>query len=122
MDKIYVNQMAFYGYHGVFKEENTLGQKFVIDVVLELDLTAAGRSDNLDETINYAEIYNLTKDIAEGPPYDLVEAVGEAVAENMLKTFEPVQICHVKVTKPGPPIPGYYESVAVEITRQRTNE
>ncbi|WP_132748665.1 dihydroneopterin aldolase [Scopulibacillus darangshiensis] len=119
MDKIYLNKMAFYGYHGVFGEENKLGQRFFVDIALEIDLKPAGLSDNIEKTINYADVYNLTKEIVEGPAKQLVEAVAEAIADNLLKTFPNVLQCQVKVIKPDPPIPGHYDFVAIEISRGR---
>ncbi|GGE54163.1 dihydroneopterin aldolase [Pullulanibacillus camelliae] len=119
MDKIYLNGMSFYGYHGVYSEENKLGQRFNADIILKLDLRPAGRTDDLEKTINYADVYNLTKRIIEGPPKKLVEAVAEEIADQLLKTFPRVQECLVKVIKPDPPIPGHYDSVAIELTRGR---
>ncbi|WP_085522355.1 dihydroneopterin aldolase [Tuberibacillus sp. Marseille-P3662] len=122
MDKIFVNQMAFYGYHGVFSEEKDLGQKFIVDVVLEADFSRAGATDNLNDTVNYAEVYQLTKEMVEGEPFNLIEALADRIASQILSRFHMVQTCHVKVIKPDPPIPGYYESVAVEVCRGRDDE
>ncbi|WP_062350125.1 dihydroneopterin aldolase [Bacillus kwashiorkori] len=119
MDRIYLNQMEFYGYHGVFAEENKLGQKFIIDVILEIDLQAAGETDNLMKTINYAEVYSICQTIVENKTFKLIEAVAETIAEELLANYMNVQACTIKVTKPNPPIPGHYHSVAVEITRIR---
>lgn len=119
MDKIYLNKMAFYGYHGVFSEETFLGQRFLIDVIVETDLKKAGETDNLEDSINYGEIYHVCKDIVEGKPYKLIEAVAERIAHDLLLHFQAVIQVTVKVIKPDPPIPGHYESVAVEITRGR---
>ena len=121
MDKIYVNKMVFYGYHGVYGEERTLGQRFYVDVALELDLKPAGRSDDLKQTVNYAEVYDIVKQIVEGPPYRLIESVAESIAQALLKRFITVASCRVKVTKPDPPIPGHYDSVAVDIVRSRAD-
>jgi 7,8-dihydroneopterin aldolase/epimerase/oxygenase len=118
-DKIHVNQMEFYGYHGVFPEETRLGQRFGVDLTVELDLSKAGHSDNLEDSINYAELYQVCKEVVEGTPYKLVEAVAEKIAGMILERFSLVEACHVKVIKPDPPIPGHYKSVAVEITRSR---
>lgn len=118
MDKIYLEHMEFYGYHGVYKEENKLGQRFIVDLTLELDLKAAGETDNLNMTVNYAEAYNLVKGIVEGKPFQLVESVAEKIANNLLQSFD-IQTCTVKVIKPDPPIPGHYRSVAVEIMRDK---
>lgn len=119
MDKIYVNKMEFYGYHGVFPEETRLGQRFIVDLMVEVDLKRAGESDDLVFSINYGELYVLCKEIVEGKPYKLVEAVAEKIADACLTQFELALSCTVKIIKPDPPIPGHYESVAVEITRGR---
>ncbi|MDQ0273072.1 dihydroneopterin aldolase [Cytobacillus purgationiresistens] len=119
MDKIFVNKMEFYGYHGVFSEETRLGQRFIIDLTVETNLKKAGETDDLNESINYAELYNACKVIAEGKPYKLVEAVAEKISADLLNKFSTISQVTVKVIKPDPPIPGHYESVAVEITRGR---
>lgn len=119
LDKIYLNRMEFYGYHGVFPEENKLGQRFAVDVLAETDLSAAGNSDSLEDSVNYGEIYQVCKDIVEGMTFKLVESIAENIAKEMLLKFPKIQSVTVKVIKPDPPIPGHYQSVAVEITRSR---
>ncbi|WP_163102888.1 dihydroneopterin aldolase [Peribacillus alkalitolerans] len=119
MDKIYLNEMEFYGYHGVFPEETKLGQRFKVDLSVDADLSKAGKSDNLNDSINYGELYFTCKEIVEGKPYKLIESVAEKVAEVILERFSKVQSCTVKVIKPDPPIPGHYKSVAIEISRSR---
>ncbi|WP_223703358.1 dihydroneopterin aldolase [Sutcliffiella deserti] len=119
MDKIYVNQMKFYGYHGVFPEETKLGQRFIIDLIVELDLSKAGKSDDLTNSVNYADLYNTCQQVVEKETYKLVETVAERIAQNVLLSFPLIEQCTVKAIKPDPPIPGHYESVAVEITRGR---
>jgi 7,8-dihydroneopterin aldolase/epimerase/oxygenase len=119
MDKIFVTQMEFYGYHGVFPEETRLGQRFVVDLMVLVDLRKAGESDELEHSVNYGELYHAVKEVVEGKPYKLVEAVAEKIAETVLKQFTLVTEVTIKVIKPDPPIPGHYRSVAVEITRGR---
>lgn len=121
MDKIYLNEMEFYGYHGVLQEETKLGQRFRVNIVAELDFQEAGKTDNLEKTVSYAEIYEVCKKIVEGKPYKLIEAVAEKIAEEVLTTFTLIERLTVMVVKPDPPIPGHYRSVAVEITRGRSN-
>lgn len=120
MDKVYLNQMAFYGYHGVFPEENKLGQRFLVDLILEGDLQQAGRFDDIEQTVHYGRAYQLVQEVVEGEARKLVEAVTEEICDNVLQTFSIVQRCTVKVIKPDPPIPGHYDSVAVEMTRDRS--
>ena len=119
LDKIFLNKLAFYGYHGVFPEENKLGQRYYVDLALELDLQPAGKSDDINHSIDYGQVYEVTKTILEGPPYRLIESAAERVAGELLNAFPLLQACRVKVVKPDPPIPGHYESVAVEIYRER---
>ncbi len=119
MDKIYVHEMQFYGYHGLFPEERKLGQRFSVDLILELDLRKAGKSDNMEDSIDYGLVYQLTKEIVEGEAKNLVEAVAQSVADKLLTSLPLLQTCTVKVYKPDPPIPGHYRSVAVEIYREK---
>ncbi|MFC0023963.1 dihydroneopterin aldolase [Neobacillus cucumis] len=119
MDKIYVNKMEFYGYHGVFPEENRLGQRFIVDLAVSVDLSMAGKTDELEFSVNYGELYQVCREVVEGKPYKLVEAVAEKIAVSILSSFPLVNDVTVKVVKPDPPIPGHYKSVAVEITRGR---
>lgn len=119
MDKIYVNQMEFYGYHGVFPEETRLGQRFIVDLMVHVDLKKAGETDELEHSVNYGELFQVCKEIVEGKPFKLVEAVAEKMAESVLRKFPLIAETTVKVIKPDPPIPGHYKSVAVEITRSR---
>ncbi|UOY91442.1 dihydroneopterin aldolase [Ectobacillus sp. JY-23] len=120
MDKIFVKEMEFYGYHGVFPEETRLGQRFKVDLTVHLDLRRAGMTDDLSESVNYGELYQLCEKIVQGKPYKLVESVAESIATEVLHQYESIQSCTVKVIKPDPPIPGHYREVAVEITRSRT--
>ncbi|MFB4168670.1 dihydroneopterin aldolase [Virgibacillus sp. JSM 102003] len=120
MDKILINQMAFYGYHGLFPEENKLGQRFYVDIQLMLDLKNSSKSDDMNDSINYGDVYELIKGIVEGKPKNLIEAVAEDISDALFQAFDLLNACTVKVIKPDPPIPGHYHSVAVEITRERT--
>lgn len=119
MDKINVKDMEFYGYHGVFPEETKLGQRFRVSLSLEMDLSKAGRSDDIDDSVNYGEVYSLCKEVVEGKPYKLLEALAETLADRILGDFPKVENCTIEVIKPDPPIPGHYRSVSVEITRGR---
>jgi dihydroneopterin aldolase len=118
LDKIYFNGMSFYGYHGVFGAEAELGQRFFVDLDLSLDLSKAGASDDLNDTVNYADIFTCVQKVVEGERYNLVEKLAAQIAERLLRQF-PLMEVKVKVTKPNPPINGHYESVAIEMIRKR---
>lgn len=119
LDKILLNKLSFYGYHGLYKEEKKLGQRFIIDVTLYTPLQTAGMTDDMNDSIDYGKVYNIIKAIVEGEAKNLIEAVAEEIARKLLKTFSTLQACSIKVTKPNPPIDGHYESVAVQIYRER---
>lgn len=111
--------MEFYGYHGVFPEETSLGQRFLVDLIVELNLKNAGKSDNLEDSINYGDLYLICKEIVEGKPFKLIEAVAENIAATILQNFPTVNQCTIKVIKPNPPIAGHYRHVSVEVKRGR---
>lgn len=111
--------MRFYGFHGVNPEERALGQEYLVDLTVEMDLTKPGASDRLEDTISYAHIYRAVRDVMEGEPRNLLEAAAQAVADRVLSEF-PVDSVSVRVKKPHPPIRGsVIENAAVEITRRR---
>lgn len=118
MDYIHLRDMQFYGYHGVLEQENVLGQRFRASVSLAVDMKKAGETDELDDTVSYVGVYDICKEIIEGKPYKLIEAVAETVASRILQQYEgQVFGCRVEIIKPDPPILGHYKEVAVEIVR-----
>lgn len=121
MDKIILKGMQFFGFHGVLAAEKELGQKFIVDIEMFLDLSLAGKSDDLEQTINYADIYALTKDIMEKASFNLIEGVVEKIAEGVLKK-ELVKKVRVKIEKPNAPVRGVFEHMAVEIERESLNK
>ena len=118
-DKILLNNMQFYGFHGLLPEENKLGQRFNVDITLFTDLQKPGRTDDMHDSIHYGHAYELVQKVVEGEAKNLIEAVAETIADELLTSFDLLAACTVKVTKPDPPIPGHYQSVAVEIFRER---
>ena len=119
-DRIVLSGFAFYGHHGARAEEKTLGQRFVVDVELWLDLQPAGQADDLAQTVDYSRVYRAVKQVLEGPTRDLLEAVAERTAGELLETFERLQAVVVRVHKPGAPIAGsQVGSVMVEVSRRR---
>jgi dihydroneopterin aldolase len=114
-----IKRMVFYGYHGVFPEENKLGQKYYVDLDLRLDLSRAAKSDDVADTVNYAEIHALVKEIVQGPPVKLIETLTENIASALLGTYTSIINATVSVTKPNPPFDITFDGVTVEFRRQR---
>lgn len=121
MDKIILNRLSFYGYHGLFQEEKQLGQRFLVDATLNVNLKKAGKKDDMQQSIDYGAAFTLIEQIVTGDSKNLIEAVAEEIAATLLNHFPSLQSCVIKVTKPDPPISGQYESVAVEINRSRSD-
>lgn len=123
MDYIHLRELQFFGYHGVLPEENVLGQRFRATVSLAVDIQKAGQTDELDNTVSYVGVYDICKEVIEGKPFKLIEAVAETVASRILEAYKgQVFGCRVEIIKPDPPIPGHYKEVAVEIVRGRFYE
>jgi dihydroneopterin aldolase len=99
-DKIILEGMVFFGYHGTRPEETTLGQRFVVDVTLFLDLRAAGETDDLAATVDYSEVHRQARAIVEGPPFKLTEAVAERIAATVLADHPALSAVGVRVRKP----------------------
>lgn len=118
-DRIVLEGMQFYGFHGVNPEERALGQNYVVDLAVELDLAPAGTSDRLEDTVSYSRIYRAVKEVVEGGPKNLLEGVAQAIAATVLEQF-PVTAVQVRVKKPQPPVRGSVMDYAgVEIYRER---
>jgi len=118
-DKLILSGMRFYGYHGVYPEENKLGQLFVVDLALRLPLDEAGRRDDLSRTVNYAEVAALVRRLVEGERFRLIEALAEHIARAVLDTYSMIEEVTVRVTKPNPPVDLHFDGVTAELSRRR---
>ena len=119
MDKIILNGMVFYGFHGMSAAEQELGQRFDVDLVVRLDLSKAGVSDMLEDTVSYTHLYRAVKEIMEGPSRNLLENVAETIAEKILAESNVASV-QVTVKKPKVPMKGsVLDYAAVEIVRER---
>ena len=116
--KILLHGAQFFARHGVSDEERRVGGRFVVDVELAYDLARAGQSDNLQDTISYAELYNLVREIVEGESFRLIETLAETIAQKTLATF-PADAVMVRVKKQPPPLSGIVDFAGVEIYRER---
>lgn len=117
MDRVLMKGMAFFGRHGVFPAERELGARLTVDVELEADLSRAAVSDRLEDTIDYAHAYQLVREVVEGEPCHLLEAVAERIASRLLQ-LDRVQRATVRVNK-RPPLKGEFRSFGVEVSRTR---
>jgi 7,8-dihydroneopterin aldolase/epimerase/oxygenase len=119
-DRILLEGMVFHGRHGTLPPERELGQPFVVDVELRLDLRPAGLSDDLTRTVDYGQVHQRAREIVEGPPVNLTETVAERIAAAVLEDHPAVEVVRVKVAKPHVRLGDtVLAGSAVEILRRR---
>lgn len=118
MDKIKIENLEVFAYHGVFPEENEKGQKFYINAELMTSTREAGIRDDLTLSTNYGEVCHLIYQVMCENTFMLIERAAEKIAERILLTYERVREITVEVRKPYAPIGLPFESVSVEITRK----
>jgi len=117
--KISLNDMVFYGYHGVYDEERRLGQRFVVDVHLYTDPEADGYISKLEHTIDYTSVFADVKEIMETHQFQLLEQCANEIADSLLSSFPLIQRLSVCIRKPSVAIQGSLSSVEVELQRKR---
>ena len=118
-DRIELKGLKARGYHGVFDFEKREGQDFIVDITCWLDLRPAAKSDDLNETINYAELATIAHEVITGPPFDLIEKVAAEIADKVMAAYSQLFAVEVTVHKPSAPIPLTFEDVAVVARRSR---
>jgi dihydroneopterin aldolase len=111
--------MVFMGRHGVPDEERAATQPFEIDLVLRLDLSKPARTDELADTIDYATLFDLAREVVEEQSFHLLEGLAGAIADAVLAAH-PVDDVEVRVRKPKAPLPGAFDAVEVRIRRTRS--
>lgn len=114
---IRIEQITVYGFHGALPEERVLGQRFQIDLQLEIEGPVPG-DDSLENTVDYRQAVEIARRVVEGPPRHLLETLAEQIAGELLRLpgVNAVKVC---LRKPHPPIPAVEGGVAVEISRGR---
>jgi dihydroneopterin aldolase/2-amino-4-hydroxy-6-hydroxymethyldihydropteridine diphosphokinase len=115
-DRIVVQGVSSLGHHGVLEFEKREGQEFIVDVTMEVDLSKAGRSDDLTQTVNYADVAAAVVARITGPSFDLIERLAEVIADDVLAN-DLVESVEVVVHKPEAPVGYPFTDVQVQITR-----
>jgi 7,8-dihydroneopterin aldolase/epimerase/oxygenase len=118
MDVIQLTGIRCYGYTGYLPEEQILGQWFEVDLRMSLDLTAAGRSDRIEDTLDYRSVILAVKDIIANSKFALIEKLADKIVTTIL-AFDLVQQVELKLHKPGAPIPDFGGKITLELTRQK---
>lgn len=115
--KIELTGMQFYAYHGVLPQETEVGNHFTVDLQLKVDVTPAVASDDLNDTLNYAEIYAIVeKEMA--IPSKLIEHVAGRIVRSLAASFPSIRAITVKVSKDCPPMKGRMNGAAIVLTEE----
>jgi 7,8-dihydroneopterin aldolase/epimerase/oxygenase len=118
-DSVFINGLVLHAYHGVMPHEGKVGQPFILDLVLDIDLSDAAKSDKLADTVSYDAVVNVVSRIFTGKSYRLVEAAAGAVADAVLQNFPPIQSVRITVRKPHAPVAAIFTDVGVTLVRAR---
>ena len=118
-DRIFIRGLALHAYHGVMPHEAKVGQTFVIDLDLEIDLSVATRSDKVVDTVSYDKVVDCASVAFSGQRFRLIEAAAGRVANAVLAAFPPVRSIGVTIHKPHAPIAATFDDVGVTIFRSR---
>jgi len=118
-DRILLHNMVFQARHGYYDHEQVTPQRFEVDVELNVDLRPAGLEDDLEQTVDYAAVYEATRQIVESTTFRLLEALAEAISHEILAGFPIVGNVLVRVRKSEASLGGPLDFAGVEIRRQR---
>ncbi len=116
MDQIRISGINAFGFHGVYPEERRVGQRFMADLILFTDLSAAAFSDDVNDSTDYSKVVPDVKGILEGDPVNLIESLAERVSTHILAKYPLVQSIEVTIYKPEAPVEA---AVAVHIRRDQ---
>ena len=116
-DLIEIKGIKSFGYHGVLESEKITGQDFYVDVVLELDLTRASVTDDVSDTINYAEVTDLVVAQITGDPVSLIEKLAGNIADRIKATYPQAAAVSVTVHKLQAPVNAQVKDISVTINR-----
>ena len=121
-DKITLTGLELQGRHGCSEEERRTLQTFIVDLELYLDLSAAGKSDDLGDTIDYVAVISDVKKIIGGTSRNLIETVAKEIVDFLLKRYMLLEGVKVTLRKAAPPVKEKFAGAAVEIARNRATE
>ena len=119
-DRIVLDGMVFQARHGVHDREKVNAQRFEVDVELLLDLQPAGLEDDLARTLDYGRVYETVRTIVESTTFNLIEALAEAIAHELLSDFPGLEEVTVRVRKPEVQLGGPLRFAGVQVRRRRS--
>lgn len=116
MNKINIFQLEVFANHGVFPEENTLGQKFIVDITIGFNTQIPGYSDRVEDSIHYGEVAQVVETTLKSQTFKLIESCVEEINQQLYLAFPSIRTLDVKITKPWAPLKQHLDGVSVEST------
>ena len=116
MGLILIENMEFYSFHGHFREERIVGNKFLVDLTIETDMKLAAASDNLKDAVNYQRAYDIVKSQMEMKSH-LLEHIAGRILDAIYAELKGIAKITIKVSKMNPPMGGKIGSVSVVMSR-----
>ncbi|MGM0652997.1 MAG: dihydroneopterin aldolase [Bacillota bacterium] len=117
MDRVIIENIVCYGYHGALPEEQTLGQEFLVSLELGVDLSSHSE-DRIECVVDYRSAVSITEEIMYGPPCQLLETLASRIADKLLGISGIIEAT-VEVRKPNPPIPGVQGGIGIIVSRSK---
>ncbi len=102
---IFLEDIEIYAYHGFFEQENRVGNRFLVNVKITVDISKACHTDNLDDTVDYGKIYNIIKKEMDTPSR-LLEHAGGRIIRSLKAGFPEIDKIELKISKKNPPTGG----------------
>lgn len=121
MSVIKIENMEFYAYHGHFREEQIVGNRFLVDLWIETDMSKPAETDNLDDAVNYQVAYRLIRKEMEKKS-NLLEHIAKRILDALFESLEGIEKVRVKISKMNPPVGGKIGSVSVSLGRTNKGE
>ena len=119
MDKIIIKGLEVFAHHGVYENEKTKGQKFVINAEFEVDTLTASLSDDIEDTLDYAKVCEFIKDYMVVNQVNLLETLVNELSRKLLLTFKLIKSVSLEICKPDAPIPSKFDTVSLKVFRTR---
>jgi len=118
MGKIVIEEMEFYAFHGHYQEEQIVGNRFLVDLELETNLSAPAKSDQLDDALNYQQAYKLIKNEMRRTKSNLLENIGKRILDALFREMKGIEQATIRIRKMHPPMGGPIQSVGVTMSRR----
>lgn len=117
MGKIVIEEMEFYAFHGHYREEQIVGNRFLVDLEMETDLSVPSRSDKLEDAVNYQQAYLIIKKEMRRKKSNLLENIGKRILDALYDQMTGIEKATLRIRKMHPPMGGPVRSVGITMSR-----